>query len=144
MGFHASESPSCVLGADYVAGRCRQATSETGYFSSYATAAINEFICLADDLPAGNHTIPDQATGLKPSASSAARCYVERIYGFSTGYAVGDSGFTLSRCYGSIICRRYRRFCYVPQWAPVGSTNYQFMGANHSDNSTQSLGRRLR
>lgn len=126
-------------GADYVAGRCRPSDVGKRYFSSYATAAINEFICLADDLPAGNHTILIEATGLKPSASSAARCYVERIYGVSTGYAVGDSEVYFVPVRWVNHLQTVSALCYVPQWAPVGSTNYQFMGANHSDNSTQSL-----
>ena len=123
--------------ADQAAGLCRVEDIGRRYIGTYHNATSNDTAVIADDLAAGAHTITVQATGTKPAAASAARCFVEGFFG------VGGGTFGTANVYmvpmhwvyhhGSVSAQ-----CYVPQWAPVASSDFQFMGENHSDNTTQS------
>jgi len=121
--------------ADYDAGFCRQSDVGKRYYSSYCAAPTNECICLAADLLPGTHTITIEATGTKPSAATAARAYVEAF--------IGCNGETLgaANVYAVPIYWQYHdllnwsAFDYVVYWAPSGSTDYQFMGNIHGDNT---------
>lgn len=125
--------------ADEAAGRCRASDVGKRYFCSYATTQVNEWICLADDLTYGSHTIVVEVTGTKPAAASSTRCYIERFYGVTTGQTPGSAEVYFVPVYWIKHLTNISAQCYVPQWAPSGSSNYQFLGENHSDNSTQSL-----
>ncbi len=123
--------------ADLAAGLCRAEDVGRRYLSTYYGASWNDATVVADDLDAGTHTITVQATGTKPAASSAARCYVEAFFGVGGGSLGAANVYAVAMhwvCHLSGVSAQ----CYVPQGAPVGSSDYQFMGENHSDNSTQS------
>jgi len=122
---------------DYAGGFCRASDVGKRYICGFSSAPQSECAVIADDLSFGAHTILVEATGTKPTASSAARCQVEGIASVNGGnigtadvhmipvnYVLHETGITAQ--------------CYVPHWAPVGSSDYQFMGENHSDNSAQS------
>lgn len=123
--------------ADYQAGLCRFDDIGKRYICTYYTASWNDATVIADDLAPGSHTITVQATGTKPTASSAARCYVEAFFGVGGGSLGSANVYAVPMHYvchlGTVTAQ-----CYVPQGAPVGSSDYQFMGENHSDNSSQS------
>jgi len=121
--------------ADYAANRCRESDVGKRYISGFNLASWNDCICIADDLTAGAHTITVEVTGKKPEASSAARVTIEGFAGCN-GQTLGSANVYAVPVYwiyhddGD-----WSAFCYTPQWAPSGSTDYQFMGEIHSDNT---------
>lgn len=120
--------------ADYAANRCRESDVGKRYISSFNLASWNDCLCIADDLTAGTHTITVEVTGKKPEASSAARVMIEGFAGCN-GQTLGSANVYAVPVYwvyhddGD-----WSAFCYVPQWAPAGSTDYQFLGEIHGDN----------
>lgn len=123
--------------SDYLAGLCRLEDVGRRYLGTYYAASWNDATVIADDLAPGAHTITVQATGTKPAASSSFRCYVEAFFGVGGG-ALGSANVYAVPMHWVCHLAHVSAQCYVPQGAPVGSSDYQFMGENHSDNSTQS------
>jgi len=120
---------------DYAAGRCRLSDIGKRYISCYATSSYSECQCLADDLPSGTHTVQIETTGTKPSASSDYRFYVEAMLACD-GQTAGDTNVH----FVPIFWINHNVFdwsaqCYVVRWAPSGSSDYQFLGENHADNT---------
>ncbi len=120
--------------ADYAADRCRESDVGKRYISTYFGASFNDCLCIADDLTSGAHTITVEVTGKKPAASSAARVMIEGFAGCD-GQTLGNTNVYAVPVYwiyhddGD-----WSAFCYTPQWAPSGSTDYQFLGEIHGDN----------
>ena len=120
--------------ADYAASRCRDTDVGKRYISCYSVAGFNDCITLATDLTAGSHTITVEVTGCKPAYASAARVYIEG-FGACNGNTFGTANvypIPIQWIYHDVA--NWSAFCYVPQWAPTGSVDYQFMGEIHGDN----------
>lgn len=121
--------------ADYDAGRCRATDIGKRYYSSYSSAPTSDLICLANDLSAGTHTITVEATGTKPSASSGTRAWVEGFAGCN-GETLGNANVyavPVQWIYHDLLA--WSAFDSVAQWAPSGSSDYQFLGNIHGDNT---------
>lgn len=120
--------------SDYAGGLCRSTDVGKRYVCGYSAAPQSECVTIADDLSSGTHTILIEATGTKPSASSSTRCYVEGIASVD-GSSIGTSDVHMIPVYYILHQTGISAQCYVPYWAPVGSSDFQFMGENHSDNT---------
>ena len=121
--------------ADYAAGRCRLADIGKRYYSSYSSAPTSEILCLAADLSPGSHTLTVEVTGTKPAASSGTRAWVEGFAGCN-GEALGSANVypvPVQWIYHDLL--GWAAFGCVGQWAPSGSTDYQFLGDIHGDNT---------
>lgn len=119
---------------DYAGGFCRASDVGKRYICGFSTAPQSECAVIADDLSFGAHTILVEATGTKPTASSAARCQVEGIASVNGGN-IGTADVHMIPVNYVLHETSISAQCYVPRWAPVGSSDYQFMGENHSDNT---------
>ena len=120
--------------ADYAGGLCRSTDVGKRYICGYSAAPQSECVTIADDLTAGAHTILIEATGTKPAASSATRCYVEGIASVD-GSSIGTADVHMIPVNYILHQTGISAQCYVPYWAPVGSSDFQYMGENHSDNT---------
>ena len=121
--------------ADYAAGRCRLADIGRRYYSSYSSAPTSEILCLASDLSSGSHTLKVEVTGTKPAASSGTRAWVEGFAGCN-GEALGSANVyavPVQWIYHDLL--GWAAFGCVAQWAPSGSSDYQFLGDIHGDNT---------
>lgn len=123
---------------DYAAGRCRQADVGRAYYDSWAPAPRNDSIVVADDLAAGAHTVTVQCTGTSRAGASGVRAYVEHFW---TAAAVtpGSAGVFMAPTHHISRIAGGSAITWVASWAPVGSTDYQFLGDVHSDNAAQSV-----
>lgn len=119
---------------DYAGGFCRASDVGKRYICGYSTAPQSECAVIADDLSSGAHTILVEATGTKPTASSAARCQVEGIASVN-GSSIGTADVHMIPVNYVLHETTISAQCYVPFWAPVGSSDFQFLGENHSDNT---------
>lgn len=120
---------------DYAAGLCRQSDIGKRYFSCYATSAYSECQCLADDLSSGAHTIVVETTGTKPAASSDYKVYIEAMLGCNGETAGSANVHFVPIWWISHNVFDWSAQNYVIQWAPSGSSDYQFLGENHADNT---------
>lgn len=119
---------------DYAGGFCRETDIGKRYICGYSNYAQSESMVIADDLDSGAHTILVEATGTKPTASSGTRCYVEGIASVN-GSGIGTADVHMVPVNYVLHERAVSAQCYVPSWAPIGSSDFQFMGENHSDNT---------
>lgn len=120
--------------ADYLAGACRESDVGKRYICTYYPQPWNDATVIADDLAPGDHTIVIQATGKRPGASTGTKVYVEAIFGVGGGTLGQNRGFAVPMhyvCHLSAVSAQ----CYVPQWAPAGTTTFEWLGENHSDNA---------
>ena len=120
--------------ADYLSGACRESDVGKRYLCTYYPAPWNDASVIADDLAPGNHTIVIQSTGKRPGASSGTKVYIEAIFGVGGGALGAFKVFAVPIryvCHLSAVSAQ----CYVAQWAPAGTTSFEWLGENHSDNS---------
>lgn len=121
--------------ADFVADRCRESDVGKRYYSCGHVAPSSDIICLADDLFAGPHVITVEVTGKKPAASTQARVYVEGIVGCN-GETLGQANvYAVPVQWIHHQLLGWSAFDSVTSWAPAGSTDYQFLGNVHGDNT---------
>ena len=123
---------------DYAAGRCRQADVGRAYYDSWAPAPRNDSLVVSDDLSAGAHTITVQVTGTSRAGASGVRAYVEHFWA-AASVTPGAAGVFMVPIHP--VCRIVggSAITWVASWAPNGSTDFQFLGDVHSDNSAQSV-----
>lgn len=119
----------------YAAGLCRQTDVGKRFFSCYATSSYSECQCLADDLAPGAHLITVETTGTKPAASSDARVYIEAMLGCNGETAGSSNVHFVPIWWINHNVFDWSAQNYVIRWAPSGSTDYQFLGENHADNT---------
>ncbi len=126
-----------VTQAEIDAGRFRQADLGRAYYDCYADTVKNDAVVIADDLPAGSHTITVQVTGTARAGAVGVRCYVEHFWTAAAG-TPGAAGFWMEPIYQIAHFPGGSAHTWVAQWAPEGSTSWQFLGDVHSDNASQS------
>jgi len=119
--------------SDYAGGLCRESDIGKRYYSCGYGATSSDIICLASDLASGAHVIKVEATGTHPAVSSQSRAYVEGFAGCN-GETLGATNVyavPVEWVYHNTL--GWSAFDSVTSWAPVGSTDYQFLGNVHGD-----------
>jgi len=122
--------------ADYSAGRCRAADIGRRYMQFYASASYADAFCVATGLSDSNHVIEIEVTGTKTGSSSGMRVVVEGFAGCSITDSIGAADTYMvpihytSHLNGTL----WSAFSSVSQFAPTGSSDYQFLGDMHADN----------
>jgi len=133
--YTAAELLPAFTNQDYVDGKCRLTDIGKRYFDCYSGLGWTTKLPITKNASSGTHTVTIEVTGTKRSSSSDYRCYMEGIVGV-TGGAVPPSASVHMLPLYSVVGNQsgWSAQCWVCSWAPVGSTDYQFIGENHADN----------
>ena len=120
--------------SDYVAGICRLEDVGRRYIQCYWTSARTDGFVFADDLADTTHTVTIQVTGTKRSAASSTRVYVESIIGCRSTDTIGTANVKMLPIREiNNQCEAWSAHDWVIEWAPAGSSDYQFLGNTHAD-----------
>jgi len=120
--------------ADFAGGFCRESDIGKRYYSCGHGATSSDLICLASDLLPGTHEIKVEVTGKKPAVASQARVYVEGFAGCD-GETLGAANvYAVPIEWVHHTLLDWSAFESVTSWAPIGSTDYQYLGNIHGDN----------
>ena len=126
-----------VTQADVDAGLFRAGDVGKAYVCCYAGVSNDDAVILADNLAAGAHTVTIEATGTKPSASSAARVYVESFAGTTASVPpTADVHFCPLYYIAHGKDSSYSALEWVPKFAPSGSSDYQSIGSVYANNAS--------
>jgi len=122
--------------ADYDAGLCRLVDVGRRYIQTGTNGLVwsDHHIPLADGLQDAAHTVIIEATGTKPSYSSAARCYVAEMVGCSAS-DIGKSLVVGTRAIAQIetVHNGSSAFVYTSEIEKAVATGtYEFLGEIHA------------
>lgn len=123
--------------ADLGAGLCRASDVGKAYINSYSGAPYGDAVIIADGLDSGSHAVVVEVTGTKPVASSATRVYIEAFAGSGTASLPPTANVHFCPLFYVQHQKDYAYNAYewVASWAPSGSSDYQFLGSMHADNT---------
>ena len=119
---------------DYANGLCRAEDVGRRYVQCYAASGRTDGFAFADNLSTGTHTVTIEVCGTKRAAASAARVYVESIIGCASGDTIGTTNVKMLPVLEiNNQASSWSAHEWVVEWAPAGSSDYQFIGDTHAD-----------
>lgn len=133
----ASPLPTFTAG-DYAAGLCRSQDVGRYYVNCYNPSQWSITEVLATGLTDAAHTVQIEVCGTKPVASSDYRVIVEALVGCSASDTVANASTHMVPVFilHEVASPNGSAYGPVQDWAPVGSTAYQWIGTTHADNVT--------
>lgn len=137
-GSDAFDSPLPVFtSTDYANGLCRSGDVGKHYLCSYQTIAWSHTQLVATGLSSGAHLLEIEACGTKPASSTDYRIYVESLVGCGASDTVANANTHMVPVWRMLemYSNGGSAIHSVPQWAPSGSSDYQFLTSVHADNT---------